>query len=93
MKRITNYGIFYENEKGQFHRENNMPSNIYNDGVLVYYVNNKRHRTDGPAYFRKNDNYKEYYLKGEIIHPEVIERLFFRQKRILIINKIERVLL
>jgi len=48
---ISKYGTqYWYNKDGQFHRENDQPAIIYEDGSKFWYLNGKRHRdTDLPV--------------------------------------------
>ena len=47
---INKYGDkFWYNEKGQFHRKDDLPAIKYIGGEIDWWINNKRHRKDGPA--------------------------------------------
>ncbi len=63
IKKVHTSYIEYENEKGQYHREDG-PAIEYEDGYKAWYINGQRHREDGPAIIWE-DGKEWFYLYGE----------------------------
>lgn len=58
-------GLVWFNDKGEVHRDEDKPSRIYPDGLLIYYKCNKCHREgDEPAFIRSD--VIEYLKYGEL---------------------------
>lgn len=73
-------GIFYYNDKDQYHRLDG-PAVEWYDGDKAWYIDGKRHRLDGPAVEYANEN-KYWFINGQSLteeefnkHPLVIERM------------------
>ena len=60
---------FWCNEKGQYHRLNNLPAVIYENGDNSYYINGTLHRTNGPALMWSCGN-NIYYINGIENNPQ-----------------------
>lgn len=57
-----NYGYY---KHGQLHRENDLPAmHRVKEGVTEYCINDKRHRSSGPAVIRSDGGY-EYFQNGK----------------------------
>ena len=54
----------FENEAGQFHREDG-PAFEYDNGDKEWYLNGQQHREDGPA-VEYGNGYKEWWLNGKL---------------------------
>lgn len=63
IKKVSKHGsIYYENESGQYHREDG-PAIEWTNGDKSWYLNGMYHREDGPAVECANGD-KWYYLNG-----------------------------
>lgn len=64
--------ISFRKSDGTIHRLNNKPAELWQDGSLAYYVDEKYHRTDGPASILLNyyeiDIY--YYIHDNLLSEE-----------------------
>jgi len=57
------------------------PSIIYEDGMKIYHIENKRHRLDGPAVIWSS-GYEEYYIEGKrhrLDGPAIIDSHGYRE--------------
>jgi hypothetical protein len=61
VKVFDNRTVWY-NEKGQFHREDDLPAIEWEDGTKHWYIEGKYHRENGPAIIFHN--IKLYFLNG-----------------------------
>ena len=54
----------WKNEKGELHRENDLPAIVRSDGTKQWWINGKLHReNDLPAIIRSN-GVKEWWING-----------------------------
>ena len=85
-------GSYYQNDIGQFHREDG-PAIMDADGYRAWYIHGVNHREDGPAVIWKDESYTWYYkglrhrLDGPAIHyinamGESVNRYFYHGKEI-----------
>ena len=64
MKKNFNNRVVYYNKKEEIHREDGLPAVEYNNGDRTWYINGRKHRTDGPAVEWIN-GYKSWYINGK----------------------------
>ena len=55
----------YRNEKGELHRENDLPAVEYGNANKIWYVNGKCHRDGGLPAYEGLDGDKEWYVNGK----------------------------
>lgn len=68
----ANNATYYMNHEGDLHRTDG-PAVEYDDGSYSYYINNVRHRIDGPAVMCISSNGKiteGYWIEGTQISKE-----------------------
>lgn len=62
---VNVYGTFWYNEKGQYHREGDLPACEWSDGSEYYYINDTLHREGGkPAIMRANAH-NSWFINGQ----------------------------
>ena len=52
---------------------------VHSDGSKTWYLNDKRHREDGPAIEYPNGS-KTWYLNDKPIHPEILVDLWLERE-------------
>jgi hypothetical protein len=62
-KEVASEGIFWRNEKGEYHREDG-PAIEWSSGAKEWWLNGKLHRKDGPAVEYANGD-KNWFLNGQ----------------------------
>ena len=48
------------------HRGNELPTCIWNNGLIEYYQYNKKHRVHGPAYISKLHDNEQWFYRGNL---------------------------
>lgn len=71
--RTDKYGNkYWENDRGKYHRDHDLPAIEYHNGAKAWYKNGKRHREVGPALIFC-DGKELWFLNG--IQYEIIEKM------------------
>ena len=62
----------YKNDKGQLHRDNDLPAIEWTNGNKEWYFNGKRHRNNNLPAIEYVNGYKAWYVNGQF-HRVVCE--------------------
>lgn len=66
VRKESDYGEFWFDEYGRYHRDNDLPAIIYSDGRKEWYQNGEKHRgNDLPAVIHKNGT-QEWYQYNKL---------------------------
>ena len=61
--------IEYRNDRGQRHRDNDLPAVIWSNGDKLWYKNGQQHRDGDRPAFERNDGLQEWWVNG-VLHRD-----------------------
>jgi hypothetical protein len=70
----------WKNQRGEFHRIGK-PALIFPNGDVIWFVNDKLHRDDGPAVEYPSENKFEWYKDDEPYEPSAHEIMAWKMKK------------
>ena len=78
IKKETDEFVCWHNSHG-LHREGGLPAKIWKDGMMIYMIDGKLHREDGPAIVNPKNKMTMFFLNGvEVTDKKEMRKILLR---------------